>query len=155
VLVEIDEHACATLRANRPSWNVVQADLREFSAKPYKGIDLLAGGVPCPPFSIAGKQLGRDDERDLFPEAIRLVEGCAPKAVMLENVKGLLHPKFHDYLIGIRLRLNKLGYYVQWRLLNASDFGVPQLRPRFVLVALKKKYEFEWPVSMGVQATVG
>lgn len=154
-LVEIDEHACATLRANRPSWNVIQADLRDFSAKPYKGVDLLAGGVPCPPFSIAGKQLGRDDERDLFPEAIRLVEECDPKAVMLENVRGLLNPKFSDYLIGIRLRLNKLGYYVQWRLLNASDYGVPQLRPRFILVALKRKFEFEWPETMGAPLTVG
>lgn len=67
--------------------------MHSFSAKDYHGtIDLLAGGVPCPPFSVAGKQLGADDERDLFPEALRLVEECLPKAVMLENVKGIFYP---------------------------------------------------------------
>ena len=79
-LVELEPPACETLRLNRPSWNVVEGDLREFSGLLYSGIDLLAGGVPCPPFSKAGKQLGADDERDLFPEAIRLVDECRPKA---------------------------------------------------------------------------
>ncbi len=81
--VEFDRHACETLRLNRPNWNVVEGDVRDFSAKEFKGVDLLAGGVPCPPFSKAGKQLGSNDERDLFPEALRLVDECRPKAVML------------------------------------------------------------------------
>ena len=68
-LIEIDKHACATLRKNRPGWHVIEDDVKNFSAIEYHGVDLLAGGVPCPPFSIAGKQLGNDDERDLFPEA--------------------------------------------------------------------------------------
>ena len=68
-LVEYDRHACATLRFNRPNWNVVQADIREFDATPYRGTDIVSGGLPCPPFSIAGKQLGEDDERNLFPAA--------------------------------------------------------------------------------------
>src|SRR5688572_12742431 len=68
-LVELEPIACATLSANRPHWQVHEADVTQFSGKPYDGIDLLAGGVPCPPFSIAGKQLGRADERDLFPAA--------------------------------------------------------------------------------------
>ena len=79
--VEFDRHACETLRLNRPGWNVVEGDVRDFSAKKFKGVDLLAGGVPCPPFSKAGKQLGANDERDLFPEALRLVEKCRPEAV--------------------------------------------------------------------------
>ncbi|MCX6866763.1 MAG: DNA cytosine methyltransferase, partial [Verrucomicrobia bacterium] len=79
--VEYDRHACATLRMNRPNWNVVEGDVRNFTAKEFQGVDLLAGGVPCPPFSVAGKQLGPRDERDLFPEALRLVEECRPKAV--------------------------------------------------------------------------
>ena len=58
---------------------------KKFDGKPYEGVDLLAGGVPCPPFSIAGKQLGKDDERDLFPEALRLIKEIKPRAVMLEN----------------------------------------------------------------------
>ena len=61
--VEFDRHACETLRLNRPDWNVVEGDVRDFSAKEFKGVDLLAGGVPCPPFSKAGKQLGSNDER--------------------------------------------------------------------------------------------
>lgn len=96
-LVEIESPACATLRLNRPHWNVIEDDLRNVSGRQFKGIDLLAGGVPCPPFSKAGKQLGQEDERDLFPEAIRLVEEIQPKAVMLENVRGLLDAVFDDY----------------------------------------------------------
>src|SRR5690606_36945895 len=90
VLIELEPPACATLRLNRPEWNVIEGDLREFDSRPYQGVDLVAGGVPCPPFSKAGKQLGADDERDLFPEALRIVDECRPQAVMLENVRGLL-----------------------------------------------------------------
>jgi DNA (cytosine-5)-methyltransferase 1 len=84
--VEIDPDACETLRLNRPAWKVDQGDVHHFDGAPFRGVDLLAGGVPCPPFSIAGKQLGADDERDLFPQALRLVQECEPAAVMLENV---------------------------------------------------------------------
>ena len=78
-LVELESAACATLRLNRPAWNVIEGDLRQFIGAPYKGVDLVAGGVPCPPFSKAGKQLGAKDERDLFPEAIRLSTSAARK----------------------------------------------------------------------------
>ena len=76
-LVEIDTNCRDTLSLNRPHWNVVQgesADLQHFDGRPYKGIDLLAGGLPCPPFSVAGKQLGANDERNLFPDALRIVD---------------------------------------------------------------------------------
>lgn len=136
--VEYDSHACSTLRLNRPNWNVIEGDVREFSAKDYKGIDLLAGGVPCPPFSKAGKQLGADDERDLFPEALRLIDECQPKAVMLENVRGFLDAVFTDYRMSLKKQLKEMGYEASWHLLNASDFGVPQLRPRVVIVAIRK-----------------
>lgn len=146
-LVEIEPIACSTLHLNRPNWNVINCDVKDFSAHIYKGVDLLAGGVPCPPFSIAGKQLGQLDERDLFPEAIRLVKECEPKAVMLENVRGLLDVKFKKYRRYILDELYKLGYQCDWRLVNSSDYGVSQLRPRAILVALKKQYfdYFEWP----------
>lgn len=158
--VEYDKHACATLRLNRPHWNVIEGDVRNFSAKEFQGIDLLAGGVPCPPFSKAGKQLGSNDERDLFPEALRLVKECQPKAVMLENVRGFLDAIFIDYRMSLRKELKDLGYEASWHLLNASDFGVPQLRPRVVVVAIRKDLAQNFyppmPLTDGTQApTVG
>jgi DNA (cytosine-5)-methyltransferase 1 len=148
-LVEIESIACDTLRLNRPNWNIINKDVKDFSAKKYKGVDLLAGGVPCPPFSIAGKQLGQLDERDLFPEALRLVKECNPKAVMLENVRGILDIKFKEYRRYILGELYKMGYQCDWRLVNSSDYGVSQLRPRAILVALKKEYFdfFVWPAK--------
>lgn len=145
-LVEIEPAACATLRLNRPKWQVIQGDIRGFSAQ-NPDVDLIAGGVPCPPFSKAGKQLGVDDERDLFPEAVRLVDECRPRAVMLENVRGLLDAVFDDYRANIIKDLTKLGYVAEWRLLNASDYGVPQLRPRVIFVALRNDLaaHFSWP----------
>lgn len=146
-LVEIETPACQTLRFNRPNWNVVEGDLRHYSAEKWRGVDLLAGGVPCPPFSKAGKQLGNEDERDLFPEALRLVSECKPRAVMLENVRGILDSVFDEYRAELVGDLKRMGYLAEWRLLNASDFGVPQLRPRVVFVALKKGTSefFRWP----------
>ena len=146
-VVEIDANACNTLRLNRPQWAVHEEDLNHFDARCYKGVDLVAGGFPCPPFSIAGKQLGKDDERDLFPAGLRIIDQVRPKAVMIENVRGILAPAFADYRDFIEGRLTKLGYITQWKLFNAAEFGVPQLRPRVVIVALKREYasEFSWP----------
>ena len=150
-LVEIDDWSRATLKLNRPGWNVVegtQADLTRFDGLPYRGVDLVAGGVPCPPFSRAGKQLGPTDERDLFPDALRVVDEIRPKAVMLENVRGFLDAVFFDYRQKLKSQFHKLGYtYAEWHLFNASDFGVSQLRPRVVIVAIQSAYadRFEWP----------
>ncbi|HTE12270.1 MAG TPA: DNA cytosine methyltransferase [Chitinophagaceae bacterium] len=148
-LVEIDNAACNTLRLNRKKWNVIQKDVKEFSAKGFKQVDLFAGGVPCPPFSIAGKQLGSDDERDLFPEALRLIKECNPKAVLLENVRGILSEKFSIYRNQIISELNSMGYQCDWQLVNAADYGVSQVRSRAILIALKKKYfkHFKWPAK--------
>ncbi len=155
--VEIDIYACETLRQNRPSWNIVHRDIHHFDAAEYKGVDLLAGGVPCPPFSIAGKQLGADDDRDLFPRALDIVDECEPKAVMFENVSGLASNRFVGYLTQIRSRLHARDYQTDWRVLNACNFGVPQLRPRFVLVAMKNDVSpyFEWPTESSTPLTVG
>lgn len=155
--VELDKAACETLHMNRPNWNPVETDVRELNGRDYKGIDLFAGGVPCPPFSIAGKQLGADDERDLFPTALRLVEESKPAAVMLENVRGLSTARFASYRREIIDRLLRLGYHVDWQVVNACNYGVPQLRPRFILVALKHKYakHFAWPQPVGTPPTVG
>ena len=156
-VVEIDSAACNTLRLNRPHWTVHQEDLNQFDARLYKGVDLVAGGFPCPPFSIAGKKLGADDERDCFPAGLRVIDQVRPKAVMIENVKGILDPKFGEYREQIDARLKKLGYVTQWKLLNAADYGVSQLRPRVVIVALRKQYasEFKWPEKKRKPKTVG
>lgn len=163
-VVEIDNWAAETLRLNREKsgphgpWPVYELDVKEFDGSPWRGqIDLFAGGVPCPPFSIAGKQLGADDERDLFPRALELVRQIDPKAVLLENVKGLGQRRFDTYRSQIIRELNSLGYTVFWELIQAADYGVPQLRPRFILVALKEEYAeyFAWPAKHDHQVTVG
>jgi len=155
--VEIDGDAADTLRANRPHWDVRTSDVREVDGRMYRGIDLLAGGVPCPPFSVAGKQLGASDERDLFPEALRLVREARPNAVMLENVKGLASARFGGYRAQILSELESLGYVTSWQLLYSSEFGVPQLRPRFILVALKRRAftKFRWPSPVSTPSEVG
>lgn len=157
-LVEIEAIACATMRLNRPSWNVLETDIRQFTGWPFLGVDLLSGGVPCPPFSKAGLQQGVDDERDLFPEALRLVEACKPRAVMLENVPGLLDARFADYRAQLNARFAALGYQAAWRVFQAVDFGVPQLRPRVLCVALPDAIApfFSWPTPTATApVTVG
>ncbi len=155
--LEIDGDAAESLRVNRPDWNVRQGDVRDLDGAQFHGIDLLAGGVPCPPFSVAGGQLGAADERDLFPEAIRLVREAGPAAVMLENVKGLAERKFAEYRQAVVHELETLGYEVHWQVLNACEYGVAQLRPRFVLVAIKRRYaaHFTWPTPTSTPPTVG
>lgn len=146
-LVELDDAACETLRCNRPWWNVIHEDVRQFDARPYAGIDLVAGGVPCPPFSIAGKQLGKADERDLFPTALRIVDEVRPRAMLIENVRGVLERSFAPYRAEICGALADIGYVPDWRLVNACHYGVSQLRPRAVLIAIRKDIgaEFVWP----------
>lgn len=160
-LVEVNRHCCDSLRLNRPKWQVFEKDLREFldqDACAFKGIELLAGGLPCPPFSVAGKQLGDQDERNLFPLALDLVDIMRPRTVMIENVRGILGTMFKDYRRRLKTRFKKMGYHAEWRLLNASDFGVPQLRPRVVIVALRSdiSHNFSWPTGIGCSPqTVG
>ncbi|MBO8202170.1 DNA cytosine methyltransferase [Streptomyces smyrnaeus] len=180
-LLEIDQYACATLAenvGNDDEWEgceVLQGDLKDFDAgrkmtalpapKGQKGgrpleegeLDLLAGGVPCPPFSVAGHGLGRDDERDLFPAMLKLVGALMPRAVLIENVRGILHEKFDTYRSEITHELSEKGYAVcGWRLLEARDYGVPQLRPRSVLIAIRNDVmvgteKFPWPIGVAGQ----
>ncbi|MER6215721.1 DNA (cytosine-5-)-methyltransferase [Streptomyces sp. NPDC001674] len=200
-LVEIDQYAAATLRRNiarREGWeferdfcDVIEGDVNDFKPmvqleKPVKfldgrqlrpkELDLLAGGVPCPPFSHAGKQLGKDDERDLFPQMLHLVDELLPRAVMIENVRGIKDEKFSEYrewvqarleggmatdpVTGVRQMYDGAGYKVcGWRVLEASNYGVPQLRPRAILVAIRADVlngqTFEWPVPNAQVTTVG
>ena len=148
-LVEVDKDAIETLRFNgvRTGWwsesQVHQEPIESWTSncKP----DLLAAGIPCPPFSVAGKTLGDKDSRDLFPTLLGIVEKIQPRAVLVENVKGLLGPKFQSYRELIAKRLSGFGFTVMWELLNAEDYGVPQFRERSVLVAVEQGCEFVWP----------
>ena len=157
--VEIDADACATLRSNRGSeWKIIEDDVASVDGHAFLEVDLLAGGVPCPPFSIAGKQLGAGDDRDLFPQALRLVAEISPRAVLLENVRGLGTRRFESYRSQVLARLRALGYETWWDLVHASEHGVPQLRPRFVLVAMQQPWAgwFRWPEPLaGPPPTVG
>ncbi|WP_342319528.1 DNA cytosine methyltransferase [Corynebacterium mayonis] len=162
-VVELDGWAAETLRLNRGSecdvnWNVLEMDVHDLDGTQWKDqVDLFAGGVPCPPFSIAGKQLGAEDERDLFPQALRLVEEIDPRAVMIENVKGLAQKRFDSYRGQLLKAFSDLGYETQWKIFQAADFGVPQLRPRFILIALKPEVSphFRWPEPIHRQLSVG
>jgi DNA (cytosine-5)-methyltransferase 1 len=155
-LVELDQHACRTLRFNRPHWDVRREDLNHFDAREFRGVDVVAAGLPCPPFSKAGKQLGSSDERNLFPAALRIIEEVQPRAVVIENVRGILDAVFDDYRNYIAGRLR--NYWTGWLLLNASDYGVPQLRPRVNFIAIRNGLEkhFVPPIPSGVRPpTVG
>lgn len=149
-LVERNPVACETLRTAFGPDHVVEADVTAYEPDGIEGLDLLSGGVPCQPYSQFGEQNGRDDDRDLFPEALRLVERLRPRAVLLENVTGLFGPKFDTYRFEIQARLRRLGYASEWRKVDASHFGVPQKRVRVILAAFRDAEamaRFRWPAA--------
>jgi DNA (cytosine-5)-methyltransferase 1 len=157
-LMDNDRHACATLRNNRPYWNVIEADIRRFDAKYWRGVDLLSGGLPCPPFSIAGKQLGADDDRDLFPAMLGIVKDVQPRALLIENVRGILTERFSPFRARVDQALEVEGFDTYWTAFNAANFGVPQQRFRVFLVALRRgeTKPLKWPIAMPeVTPTVG
>lgn len=163
--VELDATAAETLHTNLARLEGAEvdvrvgdvADARLWDPHDFVGTDLFAGGVPCPPFSIAGKQLGSMDERDLFAWAVEQVGVMRPRAVLLENVRGLSTPRFSGYRQAVADRLAEFGYWSEWTLLQANNFGVAQLRPRFVLIALLEEdaRHFAWPEQSPTERTVG
>jgi DNA (cytosine-5)-methyltransferase 1 len=159
-LVEWEKWCCSTLQANRPEWKVfgpgADGDVCEFDGRPYHGVDLLSGGCPCTPFSGSGQQHGPDDERDLLPEAIRLVGEIEPRALLLENAAALLSDKFAEYRETVVLGpLRGLGYNTSWTTIDVADYGVPQRRVRSVLVANRPEYTYRPPEPGPAAATVG
>lgn len=173
-LVERNKDACATLRLNRPKWNIIESDIREVNFPDFGAIDLVAGGPPCQPFSMGGKANGYDDQRDMFPQAVRAVRQLRPRAFVFENVRGLMRPAFSNYVEYIRLqfiypdfpisqnaswevnlqRLQKhdnskrsedhLTYRVTIHQANAANFGVPQHRHRVFFVGFRSDLYSEW-----------
>ncbi len=180
LLVEYDEKACQTIRDNnrrrslRPAWPIEEADVHGVDFRPWAGkVDLLAAGAPCQPFSLGGVHRGHEDHRNLFPQALRAVREIAPRAVIIENVKGLLRPSFFPYFEYVLWQLERpeieprkgegwmdhkerIGrersrkasdtgaYRVRHKILNAANYGVPQLRERVFIVALRKDLRGAW-----------
>ena len=170
--VEFNKHACLSLATNFGADKVFFGDIKDFDLNSLDAVDVVAGGPPCQPFSLGGKHKADQDHRDMFPYAIRAIEKLTPKAFVFENVKGLLRKNFADYFEYIILRLTYPGftaqtsidwkdhlarlrkvrelpyagvkYDVQFKLLNAADYGVPQTRERVVIVGLRSDLGRTW-----------
>lgn len=147
LLVEKDENACKTLKRNRPEWNVFQGDITKAD---YSGLkpDVVTGGFPCQSFSHAGKRLGLEDTRGtLFYEFARCIKETSPKIFIGENVHGLLTHNKGQTLKAILEVLSDLGYEIEYKLMNAAEYGVPQKRKRLIIVGISKDSAigFKWP----------
>lgn len=179
-VVEWDPYCCDTIRENKlrklnplTRWPLTEGDVREFDfGSLRRPVDLVSGGPPCQPFSICGKHRGHLDGRDMFPQAIRAVRELAPRAFLIENVKGLTRSAFANYLEYVKLQLtypeivaraetwlehrarlerhhtrgprDALHYRIVQRVLNAADYGVPQKRERVFLVGFRADLGIEW-----------
>lgn len=172
-LLEYNKDACNTLRANFPTCEVFEQDIRDFNYNQFRDIDLLGGGPPCQPFSLGGKAKGQQDKRDMFPFAINGIRELSPKAFLFENVKGLLRQSFASYFNYIILQLtypevtqlekenwidhlsrlekthtsgqySGLKYNVVYRLVNAANYGIPQKRERVLIVGIRSDLDMEW-----------
>lgn len=135
--VDNDPESCKTLRYNRPNWNVLERDVRNYAPDIAGEIDIVAGGPPCQGFSSAGKGNPDDARNFLWKEYFRIVEAAQPRAIVLENVSGLKHRRNGDHLSGILDALETQGYHFAMGILNAADFGVPQTRRRLFVIGLR------------------
>lgn len=152
LLNELDKDACATLKANRPEWNVVQGDINAQDFTPHQHqVDVISGGFPCQAFSYAGKKMGFEDARGtLFFEFARAIKEVQPKVFIAENVRGLLNHENGRTLQAIKDVIAELGYtLVEPKVLKAIFYRVPQKRERLLLIGIRNDLahfaEFQWP----------
>lgn len=143
--IEIDRWSVATYKENFPSSNVICSDVGAVDFTQFQGIDLVAGGPPCQPFSVAGKQLSQADPRDMVPQFIRAVKEIRPLAFLMENVPGLQNAKHLYYSQSVFRQLKELDYSVYVDILDAASYGVPQHRQRIFFVGLPKGTRFTFP----------
>ena len=144
--VERDEDACRTFAGAFPSAHVTPRPVEEFDFRRFEGVDLVAGGPPCQPFSSGGKGLAAEDERDMIPQFVRAVAEARPRAFLMENVSALFGSTHAGYLNRVKLRLAALGYHVASAVLNAAEHGVPQKRRRGFIVGMRdRRFEFPAP----------
>lgn len=154
-LNEIDKWACETLRKNRPHWQVLEGDIKNYDFSEYfNKIDVVTGGFPCQAFSYAGKKLGLNDARGtLFYEFARAVNEVKPAICIGENVRGLLSHENGKTLQGMISILDEIGYNVvsPVNVLKAINYKVPQKRERLILVGIRKdiatQYEYPKPIK--------
>ena len=146
--VECDTDACQTYASVHEGVDLRQADVRGLSLREYRGIDLVAGGPPCQPFSSGGKRLGNADDRDLMPSFIKVIEEVRPRALLMENVPGLAGPGRSSYFATVLSAIREHGYTVSWSVLNAADYGVPQKRRRLFVVGLHNaEWAYKFPAA--------
>lgn len=169
---EILDHAAATLRRNRPTWDVrggdggdvTHADWRSWRGK----VDVLHGGPPCQPFSHGGRQRGQMDSRNCWPQMVDAVKGIQPEAFVAENVSALATRKFEAYVqeqIIHPLTMARPKWYIHRLLLRAWDYGVPQVRRRVVFVGFRSASAFRnfanpapthwWPQRQEIPSSSG
>lgn len=153
LLNEIDKDCVATLKSNRPNWNIIHEDVKKVDFKPWKGkVDVVTGGFPCQAFSHAGKRLGFEDTRGtLFHEFARAVKEIQPKIFWAENVSGLVsHDKGRTLQVILDVLKQDLDSYdVKYKVLDAVNFSVPQKRKRIIIIGTKKGINFEYPKEHG------
>ncbi|WP_296097214.1 DNA (cytosine-5-)-methyltransferase [uncultured Agrobacterium sp.] len=158
-LIEIDPDASATMRANRDDWNVIEANIKLVDCSVYcENVDLVTGGVPCQPYSRNGRGLGKNDQRDLFPETVKIVNAVKPKGFVFENVKGFLDAKHADHRASLFASFADAGYEVRVVSIDSKDYGIAQERARVFIVGLRPEYmaRFRPPPSLPQwRATLG
>lgn len=141
--VEIGKDAAATYRNAFPSTEVLQADIKQVDFKRWRGVDLVAGGPPCQPFSTGGLQRGSGDARDFLPDFVRAVVEAQPRVFLMENVPGLA--AFGEYLHET-LRPLMAAYRISGpHIVNAADYGVPQSRRRMIIIGCREERDFRFP----------
>ncbi len=180
-VIERNKYCCHTLSQNQArgfkplaGWRLFSGDVRSFDYSEIRGpVDLLAGGPPCQPFSIGGKHQGPLDSRDMFPEVVRAMRELRPRAILVENVRGLLRESFARYFAYVTLQMRYpemltkpdedwidhlsrlerhhtkgrekgLHYNIVFRPLNAANYGVPQKRERVIIVGFRSDLGVEW-----------
>ena len=153
LLVEKDKACVETLLKNGFG-NVLHADVKDVDFRPYVGVDICCGGVPCQAWSIAGKKKGSADIRNLWPEALRCVRECQPRFFMFENSAAMLTDRHIGYLNELVTKFEELGFVVSKHVVNAMNYAVPQRRRRLLLIGRRENERFFPPPPEASQISV-
>lgn len=134
--LDTNRDAISTYRKAFPNAETVERSVAGYDFRQWRGVDLVAGGPPCQPFSNGGKRLAAEDGRDMIPEFARAVNEIMPRAFIMENVAGLLAPRNREYMHEVLALFSDRYTILPPRIINAADYGVPQKRVRIVLIGL-------------------